>query len=84
MMLRRYWFQFQKCDQPSILNLGCGVTAFDEADAIRLIQEKVFPHYGVREIKKVVVDVDIRTLDEGHVRPNMASPVVRGVWFPLL
>lgn len=83
-MLHRYWFQFQKSDVPSILNTGCGVTAFNEDDAMKLIQEKVFPYYGPREVKEIVVDVDISTLDEGHVIPNMFSPFVRGVWFPRL
>lgn len=34
------------------------------------------------EIKEIVPDVDIRTLDQRHVIPNMEVPVVRGVWFP--
>jgi hypothetical protein len=38
--------------------------------------------YEVRKIAKVVEDVDTRTLEEGHVRPNIGVPVVRGVWFP--
>ena len=32
-MLHRYWFTFEKSVEPCILNLGCGVTAIDEADA---------------------------------------------------
>lgn len=30
-----------------------------------------------------VENVDISSLDDNHVRPNMGSPIVRGVWFPM-
>jgi hypothetical protein len=30
----------------------------------------------------VTEDVDIQTLDQGHVLPNMGVPSERGVWFP--
>ncbi|HVX90856.1 MAG TPA: hypothetical protein VHC20_04475 [Candidatus Paceibacterota bacterium] len=40
--LRRYWFGFGQLSKPSILNLGCGVTAFDYGDAIRLLRERLF------------------------------------------
>jgi hypothetical protein len=85
-MLRRYWFKFAPFTSTSIstLNLGCGVTAHDVEDARRLIEEKVFPIFGVREIAEVLENVDISTLDENHVRPNMGNPIVRGVWFPLI
>jgi len=35
------------------------------------------------EIKKVIENVDVSTLDAGHVLPNMSPPNIRGVWFPL-
>jgi hypothetical protein len=34
------------------------------------------------EVLEVVTDVDVQTLDEGHVIPTMDLPNVRGVWFP--
>lgn len=83
-MLHRYWFTFAQSPSPSVLNIGCGVTAYDERDARDMLNKKVFPLYGVREISGVVQDVDISTLDEGHVRPNMGIPSNRGVWFPHL
>jgi hypothetical protein len=83
-MLHRYWFTFENSPQPSILNLGCGVTAVDEADARQMIEDQVYPAHGFQEIKGVVTDVDISTLDQGHVVPNMTMPLVRGVWFPRL
>lgn len=33
-------------------------------------------------IADAIEDVDISTLDLGHVGPNMEVPVFRGVWFP--
>ena len=34
-------------------------------------------------IESISEDVDISTLDEGHVRPNMGNPLRRGIWFPI-
>jgi len=83
-MLHRYWIKLTRSSSPSILNLGCGITAYNEEDARGILQEQVFPVYGSREIIDIVENIDISTLDERHVRLNMGSPVTRGVWFPLL
>jgi len=34
-------------------------------------------------IASSVEDVDVRTLDQGHVIPNMLPPDRRGVWYPM-
>ncbi|PDT03440.1 hypothetical protein CO666_15450 [Rhizobium chutanense] len=81
-MLRRYWFKFSPSPQPSALNLGCGVTAGSAVDAERMICQMVFPVFGEREVAAVVEDIDIQSLDEHHVRPNMGNPAAVGVWFP--
>ena len=81
-MLHRYWFTFNRSPRHCVLNTGCGVTAVDEADARRMIEEQVYPLFGFQEIDRVVTDVDISTLDQGHVIPNMNMPLARGVWFP--
>jgi hypothetical protein len=81
-MLRRYWFEFEGTVPYSSLNLGCGITAYDRNDALKLLEQRVFPVYEVRKIAKVVEDVDTRTLEGGLVRPSIGVPVVRGVWFP--
>lgn len=83
-MLHRFWFCLAQSTTPSILNLGCGITAYDEADARDILQERVFSIYGTREILSMMKDVDVSTLDEDHIRPNMGTPAARGVWFPLL
>ncbi len=83
-MLHRYWIRFSSNSPPSVLNIGCGVTAFDRDDALSIVKYSVFPEYGIQEIIDIIEDVDISELDQGHVIPNMRSPSVRGVWFPIL
>jgi hypothetical protein len=82
MNLRRYWFKFVPRRQPTPLNLGLGITAFDREDAVSIAQMKVFPHARMPEIVTIDEDVDISTLDPKHVLPNIGSVVARGVWFP--
>jgi hypothetical protein len=85
-MLRRYWFQFDISQSRARLaryGLGCGVTAYNYDDAINLMKELVFRDGEFPPIRSCIEDVDISTLDEKHVRPNMGVPIYRGVWFPL-
>jgi hypothetical protein len=63
---------------------GYGVTAFDYLDAVQLLRERVFSGKDLPAIGSVIEDVDISTLDDRHVRPNMGVPVWRGVWYPNL
>lgn len=79
--LRRFWFEFE--DPPPTLGYGCGVTALSQSDAESLIQEQVLDGQPLPTVADVVEDVDVTTLDEGHVRPNMYPPNERGVWFPM-
>ena len=85
-MLTRYWIEF-KSDEPSDLpyglSYGCGVTAFDFTDAIKIIQDKIFKGNAPPEVKIKTDHIDIQTLDAGHVLPNMTSPDKRGIWFPI-
>lgn len=85
-MLRRFWFQFdlpQAQAQLVSYGLGCGVTAYDYEDAVALIKERVFKDTEMPDIRNVVEDVDVSTLDAKDVKPNMGMPVFRGVWFPV-
>ena len=84
--LIRYWFEFSYehfNELPPGLGIGCGVTAFTYEDAINIMKSKVFKEMPTGTIKKVIEDVDIRNLDQGHVIPNMKPPIERGIWFPL-
>jgi len=82
MRLRRYWFEFEPSPIPTPINLGCGVTAYNYDDAIALMNEVVFKQDPVPKILRALEDVDVSTLDQNHVIPNMRSVLVRGVWFP--
>lgn len=85
MTLHRYWFHFTEgagIKLPAGVRLGCGVTAYDYDDATRILEERIFRGQPVAEIADYVEDIDVSTLDPGHVLPNMRSPHERGVWFP--
>ena len=97
--LHRYWIEFDEPADVPAGRRRFGVTAFDIEDAMRLLRAEVEAEEasrrrarpgargsGVRmpaEPSRVVEDVDVTTLDAGHVRPNpMHPPSERGVWFP--
>lgn len=84
MVLVRFWFEFDVNNPlPAGVRMGCGVTASSIDDATSLLADRVFKGASVPKITRVVQDVDISSLDAGHVLPNMGLPVRRGVWFPL-
>jgi hypothetical protein len=78
MSLRRYWMRFQHNPSLSFPRPGCGVTAHNYEDALAII----FRGRDVPQIEEVIEDVDISSLDQKHVIPNMEAPVWRGVWYP--
>jgi len=80
-MLKRFWFKFSALPY-NPLNLGCGVTAFDSDAALTLLKERVFSKGQTPTILEATENVDISTLDQNHVIPNMDDPTRRGVWFP--
>ena len=80
--LRRFWFKFAPLERPSILNLGCGISAYSYEQAISVLREKVFKGISLPEIVSFIEDVDVSSLDANHVIPNMDSPLTPGVWFP--
>lgn len=80
--MHRYWFVFESDPSPNALNLGCGVTARDMEDALTLLRERVFVGRSLPTVVSVTEDVDISSLDQTHIVPNMHPPHVRGIWFP--
>jgi hypothetical protein len=95
-MLIRYWFEFsfeenhnkKKFKITDILKKGAGVTAFDRKDAIRLL-EKEFFNAGIiedklPEVKNVMENFDISTIQDRGIIANMGVCVIRGVWYPKL
>ena len=81
--LTRYWIVFERSATPTPLNLGCGVTAYDRHDAEELVRERAFAGRPIPKIVQVLENVDVSTLDQRHVAPNLGDVTVRGVWFPL-
>lgn len=73
-LLIRYWFKTKR-------GLGFGVTGHSVEDAQVLLAAQ-WPKSRENEVVGVVENVDVSTLDQGHVIPNMGAPSVRGVWFP--
>jgi hypothetical protein len=80
--LVRYWVIFASPPKYSPLGLGCGVTAFDVADAMRLMH-RCFPETSGLAVKSVTENVSVSDLDPCHILPNMGNAAARGVWFPL-
>lgn len=80
-LLHRYWFEFGHVPY-SFLNLGIGVTAFSASDAMELLKLILFADEPFPTIRGCVTDIDVSTLDRGHIIPNMGDPTIRGVWFP--
>ena len=86
MDLKRFWFEFDietAFGYPPGIGYGCGVTAFDINDAKKIMDEKIFSEMDRPPFKKAVENIDISTLDQGHVLPNMKPPISRGIWFPV-
>jgi hypothetical protein len=80
--LHRCWFKFANLRKTDPFNLGCGVTAYDYDDAMNILRECVFHGTSLPPLESVIEDVDVSTLDAGHVLPNMDVPIFRDVWFP--
>ena len=64
------------------LHKVCGVTAFTLDDALFLVSKQVCSGRPLPPVQSVIEDVNLSTLDRGHVLPNIGVPVFRGVWFP--
>jgi hypothetical protein len=75
--LRRFWF-------PTAIGFGFGVTARTRDEAEAMARQAAAQLRRAFEPLKVVEDVDVRTLDQGHVVPNMGAVNFPGVWFPRL
>ncbi|MGE9310634.1 hypothetical protein ACLOAU_03285 [Niabella sp. CJ426] len=83
----RYWLEFDFNDYmgsiPAGLHLGCGITAFSSEHALALLKSKVFKDEVLPRISKCISNVNIKTLNQGHIVSNMKPPVYIGIWFPL-
>jgi hypothetical protein len=73
--LRCYWFKTKE-------DLGFGVTAYSLDDAKHLVGDAARSLGMNYEVLEIIEEVDVRTLDQNHVVPNMGAPNFRCVWFP--
>lgn len=94
--MRRFWINFQLPPEPeqpatgfrldgdpwSWLRRGVGVTAADPEDALAIIHAELGRYGEIPEPAEVIHDVDVSTLDEDHILPNIGPVVWRGVWWP--
>jgi hypothetical protein len=80
--LDTFWFSFP---QDPHLPFDIGVTAFSEADARALLQERGVAEW-FSEAKEVVIKqgVRIEDLDQSNVRPNVGPLHLRGLWYPCM
>jgi len=78
-LLTRFWLEFTST---SPYPVRFGVTAYSLEDALYLLKQQAALGHNLAPTS-VVENVDIRTLDPNHVRPNMAPPSQRGIWYPL-
>jgi len=84
--LHRYWIEFDLtnyADPPMSMDMGLGVTARSEEQALAIIQERLFSGRLLPDVRNVARDIDVSGLDPKHIRPNMGNPAVLGIWFPM-
>lgn len=85
-MLKRYWFVLYPEDRFGQGNIG--VTANSKSEAVALIIDSFAKFNLTEQIVNVtdntesIENIDIRLLDQNHVRPNMGVVVWiwKGVW----
>jgi hypothetical protein len=77
--MRPYWVTFEGLEDFNALRLGVGVTDHDSDD----VEGLVAAAFGPLAIRRTSVVEDVAMLDHDHVRPNMGSIFIRGIWFPL-
>jgi hypothetical protein len=80
--LIRYWVEVQ-LPEGQLQPRHFGVTAYSLDDALSLLHASAAytlpsPPVAVQAWP----NIDVSTLDAGHVLPNMGPPNRRGVWFP--
>jgi hypothetical protein len=82
--LHQYWIEFDPSHGKLLgwQGWGYGITAYSLEDALNLLREQFFNGESIPPVLSVIEDVDVSTLDAGHVRPDMGVCSWRGVWYP--
>ena len=85
--LKRYWFEFdisgENLSQFGYLPMhGCGITAYDYNDALNIMRHFILRSDDLPKFTRIVENIDVSTLEDKHIIPNLGVPIWRGVWFP--
>jgi hypothetical protein len=85
MTVKKFWIRFERIPKPTFLNWGCGVTAYDQEDAVELLEQGFQSmRMEMPKIAQILEGVEVEDLEQNHVVPNIGDMNVRGVWFPNL
>jgi len=74
-LLTRYWF-------PATQGLGIGVTAYSLPHATEMALSALSSLPSGARLGEPVANVDVSSLDQGHVVPNMGPCNFEGIWYP--
>lgn len=82
--LTRFGFEFDPTNSAAAKSLSWwGVTAWTVEGARVLISDAGRFDQAFPRVSRLVEGVDISTLDQNYVARNMATPNLRGIWYPL-
>jgi hypothetical protein len=86
--LKRYWFEFD-FPKPRLSHDAyipacgcCGITAFDYNDALIIMRRFMLLENEKPIFSRVIENIDVSTIEDMHIIPNLGVPVWRGVWYP--
>jgi hypothetical protein len=83
--MKAYWVEFKKSGLrglPVGTWLGCGVTAYDKEDAIKLLKQLLFKNWNSVPVLSIKENISINDLDQHDVAPDIGNIQVRGIWYP--
>ena len=66
----------------ALVRRGVGVTGNDLDECFDVVQKRIFGKAAMPAVLKVVQDIDVSTLDQDRVLPNIEPPIWRGIRFP--
>ena len=80
--MQRFWIKIEPLPYPSSLNSGCGITANSADEAAAILLERAAAVGDKVSIVNITQNIDISTLDQKHVVPNMGNIFRKGIWWP--
>ena len=85
-MLKRYWLIVSGDDKLGPGNFGVTALTIDQAKSLlkNTLTSIAWQHVSKEVIDKaeIIENIDVSTLDENHVLPNIGVVSRQGVWFP--